>query len=132
MVIPASLETRLRKLGIDEESLEERFIRGTGAGGQKINKTSSTVQLIHLPTGIEIQCQESRSQTTNRLRAREILCEQLEERERRRSLARKRARAKKRYEKRRPSKAQKEKRRREKSARSDKKNMRRKPGFENS
>ncbi|MEM9481424.1 MAG: peptide chain release factor-like protein [Verrucomicrobiota bacterium] len=128
MEIPASLEARLRKLGIDEDSLEEKFIRGTGAGGQKINKTSSTVQLIHLPTRIEIQCQESRSQTTNRLRAREILCEQLEERARRRSLARKRARAKKRYEMRKPSKAQKEKRRRDKSARSDKKNMRRKPG----
>jgi protein subunit release factor B len=41
-------------------------VRGTGAGGQKINKTSSTVWLRHHPTGIEVRCQRERSQTVNR------------------------------------------------------------------
>ncbi len=127
MEIPDSLEERMRKLRVREDDLEEKFIRGTGPGGQKINKTSSTVQLIHLPSGVEIHCQEERSQSLNRIKAREILCDRLEEAARKKSLARKRARAKKRYLKRKPSKAAKEKKKRQKTARSDKKKMRRSP-----
>ena len=51
-----ALGKRMRKLGIREEDLEETFVRGTGAGGQKINKTSSTVVLVHVPTGLEVRC----------------------------------------------------------------------------
>jgi peptide chain release factor len=49
----SELEERMAGLGIREDDLEESFIRGTGAGGQKINKTSSTVVLRHKPSGIE-------------------------------------------------------------------------------
>lgn len=73
-----ALERRLKKLGIREEDLEEQFIRGTGAGGQKINKTSSTVQLRHPPSGIEVRCQRERQQSANRYWARVELCERLE------------------------------------------------------
>jgi hypothetical protein len=45
----STLRTRMQKLRITEEDLEESFIRGSGAGGQKINKTSSTVVLRHIP-----------------------------------------------------------------------------------
>ncbi len=81
----AALETdpeliqRMEKLGIREEDLEENFVRGTGPGGQKINKTSSTVQLRHLPTGIEIKCQRERQQSANRYWARWELCQQMED-----------------------------------------------------
>jgi protein subunit release factor B len=56
-------------LGIRPEDVEERFVRGTGAGGQKINKTSSTVWLRHGPTGLEVRCQAERSQAANREQA---------------------------------------------------------------
>ncbi|WP_009964086.1 peptide chain release factor family protein [Verrucomicrobium spinosum] len=75
-----ALHQRMLKLGIREEDLEETFIRGTGAGGQKINKTSSTVVLTHVPTGLEVRCQRERSQSLNRVVAREELCSKLEER----------------------------------------------------
>ena len=61
-----SLAARMRHLRIHEEDLQEDFVRGTGPGGQKINKTSSTVVLRHLPTGIEVRCQRERSQAQNR------------------------------------------------------------------
>ena len=73
-----TLARRMRKLGIREEDLEESFIRGTGAGGQKINKTSSTVVLVHVPTGVEVRCQRERSQSQNRVVAREELCDKIE------------------------------------------------------
>jgi peptide chain release factor len=71
------LNARMRSLRIREEDLDEQFIRGTGAGGQKINKTSSTVVLRHIPTGIEVRCQRERSQAQNRALAREELCERI-------------------------------------------------------
>jgi len=73
------LEERFRKLGIREEDLSEEFIRGSGAGGQKINKTSVVVQLRHLPSGVAVRCQESRSQALNRFMARRLLADKLEE-----------------------------------------------------
>ncbi len=73
-----ALSKRMRKLGIRDEDLEETFIRGTGAGGQKINKTSSTVVLRHVPTGVEVRCQRERSQAQNRVVARTELCDKLE------------------------------------------------------
>ncbi len=70
---------RMQSLDILEKDLEENFIRGSGKGGQKINKTSSCVQLLHRPTGIEIRCQRTRSQADNRYWARRELCERIEE-----------------------------------------------------
>jgi len=74
----SALRTRMQRLRIQEDDLEETFIRGTGAGGQKINKTSSTVVLRHLPSGVEIRCQRERSQAQNRHVARVELCDRLE------------------------------------------------------
>ena len=68
-IVEASLRARFVSLGVRPEEVEERFVRGAGAGGQKINKTSSTVWLRHRPTGIEVRCQRERNQSVNRLLA---------------------------------------------------------------
>lgn len=73
------LADRMTKLGIREEDLVEKFILGSGSGGQKINKTSSCVYLKHTPSGIEVKCQRGRSRELNRLYARREICERLEE-----------------------------------------------------
>ena len=67
-------------LGVREVDLTEKFVLGSGRGGQKINKTASCVYLSHAPSGIEIKCQQTRSQAMNRFLARRELCERLEER----------------------------------------------------
>jgi protein subunit release factor B len=72
------LHTRMEKMEILERDLSEHFIRGSGSGGQKINKTSSCVQLNHAPSGVEIRCQKTRSQADNRYWARKELCERIE------------------------------------------------------
>jgi len=74
----SDLARRMAALGITEADLLEKFVRGSGAGGQKINKTSSCVFLKHLPTGVCIKCQMDRSREMNRFLARRELCEQLE------------------------------------------------------
>ena len=61
------------KIDIPETEIELKFIRGGGAGGQKVNKTSSTAQLRHLPTNIVITCQTERSQSANKDMAFKIL-----------------------------------------------------------
>ena len=73
-----ALAERLAALGIAEGDLLEKFVRGSGAGGQKINKTSNCVFLKHLPSGVCIKCQMDRSRDMNRFLARRELCEQLE------------------------------------------------------
>ncbi|MEN9404452.1 MAG: Peptide chain release factor 1 [Verrucomicrobiota bacterium] len=77
-IVEASLRKRFVSLGVKPEDVEEQFIRGAGAGGQKINKTSSTVRLRHLPTGVEIRCQRERNQSVNRLIAWTELAAKLE------------------------------------------------------
>ncbi|CCX06944.1 Similar to Uncharacterized peptide chain release factor-like protein YLR281C, mitochondrial; acc. no. Q05863 [Pyronema omphalodes CBS 100304] len=64
---------------IDESEITEVFLHGSGPGGQKINKTSSAVQLKHIPTGIVVKCQETRSRSQNRKLARELLAERLDQ-----------------------------------------------------
>jgi protein subunit release factor B len=73
------LQERMAVLGIAEADIDEHFIRGSGKGGQKVNKTSSCVQLVHRPSGIEIRCQQTRSQADNRYWARRELCDRIEE-----------------------------------------------------
>ena len=73
------LNNRMAKLGILENDFREKFILGSGKGGQKVNKTSSCVSLKHIPTGIEVKCQRSRSQDLNRYYARCDICERFEE-----------------------------------------------------
>ena len=72
------LEEKMKALGIRQEDLEEKFVRSSGAGGQKVNKTSSCVYLKHLPTGIEVKCMKDRSQSINRFLARRELVERIE------------------------------------------------------
>lgn len=74
------LENRMAKLGIREEDLDEHFVRSSGRGGQKLNKTSTCVVLHHRPTGLRLKVQESRSQGLNRYWARRRLVERLESR----------------------------------------------------
>ena len=76
------IESRLAALGTGSSDVEEKFIRGSGPGGQKINKTSSTVWLRHRPTGIEVRNQSERSQVANRERAWAELAAKLEARAR--------------------------------------------------
>jgi len=73
-----SLEEMMERLGVREEDIVERFIRSQGPGGQNVNKVSTCVQLRHIPTGIEVKCQEERSQVQNRYRARKILLKKIE------------------------------------------------------
>jgi protein subunit release factor B len=82
VALPIQIEERLAALGWSVADVEEAFVRGTGPGGQKINKTSSTVWLRHRPTGIEVRCQRERSQAANRELAWLTLCDRLEERAR--------------------------------------------------
>ncbi len=64
---------------INEDEITEVFIKGGGKGGQKINKTNSKVQLTHLPTGIVVSSQATRSRDQNRKHARSILAMKLQE-----------------------------------------------------
>ena len=66
------------RLKLNEEDVREAFVHGTGPGGQKINKTACAVQLKHLPTGIVIRCQETRSRSQNRRTAWRSLAEKVE------------------------------------------------------
>ena len=76
--LPTQIQERLDKLGVLPADVEERFVRGSGPGGQKINKTSSTVCVKHRPTGVEVRCQRERSQAANRETAWAELCAKLE------------------------------------------------------
>jgi peptide chain release factor len=70
---------RMARLGIREQDLFEKFVLGSGKGGQKLNKTSSCVYLRHIPTGIQVKCQQTRSRALNRFLARREVCDKLEE-----------------------------------------------------
>ncbi len=72
------LINKMRQLGIKESDLVEKFIRSSGKGGQKTNKSSTCVYLKHLPTKIEVKCQRERSQSVNRFLARRILAQRIE------------------------------------------------------
>lgn len=84
MIFPVSeskqkqLAEQMQRLGVRESDLAEDFVRSSGAGGQHVNKTSTCVWLKHFPTGLEVKCQESRSQATNRFLARRLLLQKLE------------------------------------------------------
>ena len=118
------LTERLERMKIFAEDLEERFVLGSGSGGQKINKTSSCVYLKHLPSGFEVTCQETRSRDKNRLLARERLCEHFEKKAEADKLAAARDRARRRFQQRKPSRAAKARLRVSKGFRSDRKHSR--------
>ena len=69
---------RMRELNVKEDDLEERFIRSSGPGGQKVNKSSTCVFLRHIPTDTTVKYQKERSQALNRFFARRTLLDQIE------------------------------------------------------
>jgi len=107
MNLPTQIQQRLDTLGIIPSDVEEKFVRGSGPGGQKINKTSSTVCIRHRPTGVEVRVQRERSQAANRELAWLELCEKLENILRQAEAARRDAVEKERRRKRPKSRAQK-------------------------
>ena len=74
----AELDARMAACGLREDDLDERFVRSRGPGGQKVNRSSTCVQLKHRPSGLEVKMQQARSQALNRFYARRRLCELLE------------------------------------------------------
>jgi protein subunit release factor B len=73
-----ALREKMERLGVREEEFRETFIRASGPGGQKVNKTSSCVFLVHVPTGLSVKCQQERSQALNRFLARRLLLDRIE------------------------------------------------------
>jgi protein subunit release factor B len=124
----AALEQSMATLGIREEDLLEKFVRGSGSGGQKINKTSNCVFLKHLPTGVCIKCQIDRSREMNRFLARRELCDQLDAIRQGKAIAKTQAIEKLRRQKRPRSQRSKQRSIADKRAISQKKSLRRSPG----
>lgn len=119
-----ALKQKMLNLDIREEDLVEKFIRASGRGGRKLNKTSSCVYLKHIPTNIVIKCQQERAQALNRYLARKILVNKIEEKLLGRLSEERKLIEKIKRQKRKRSKRAKEKMLRNKKIRSEKKKMR--------
>jgi peptide chain release factor len=76
------VEERMKALGVLDSEFEEIFARSSGPGGQNVNKVSTAVTLRHLPSGLRVTVQDSRSQAANRKLARERLLDAIERRRR--------------------------------------------------
>ena len=120
-----ALRQLMHSLDIDEKKIREHFIRGSGRGGQKINKSAICVQLIY--DDIEIRSQKSRSQADNRFWARRELCEKIAQRRSDRQSEQEALRAKIRRQKNRRARRAKEKMVADKRHQSFKKRLRRPP-----
>lgn len=121
------LGQRMAALGISENDLLEKFVRGSGAGGQKINKTNNCVFLKHLPSGVCVKVQIDRSREMNRFLAKRELCDQLEAIRDGRAFAKTQAIEKMRRQKRPRSKRSKQRSVADKRQLSQKKSLRRPP-----
>ena len=117
----------MASLGIYPGDLLEKFVRGSGAGGQKINKTSNCVFLKHLPSGIAIKCQVERSREMNRFLARRELCDQFDAIANGKASAKTQAIEKLRRQKRRRSRRSKQRSVADKRKLSQKKSLRKSP-----
>lgn len=121
-----AIEKLMAEASVFEEDLEESFILGGGPGGQKTNKTSNVVRLVHEPSGMMVRCGETRSRETNRWLARRILAELILEKEQKRKTSIRQAQEKIRRQKRRRSRRQKQKMLEAKHAHSEIKQLRKK------
>lgn len=127
-----SLALRMQELGVSERDIEESFVRSSGPGGQKVNKTSTCVQLIHLPTGLTVKCQKERSQSLNRHLARRLLADKIEKMQKGFVAAQKEQEEKIRRQKRKRSQRAKEKILGEKKRQAQKKEQRVRVGIDES
>ncbi|HEX4405340.1 MAG TPA: peptide chain release factor-like protein [Polyangia bacterium] len=103
-----AIAERLAALGIREDDLEESFITSGGKGGQNVNKVATCVLLVHRPTGTYVKCQRERTQGANRLIARALLADKIEERRLGKQSARQQEAEKVRRQKRRRSRRSKQ------------------------
>lgn len=124
------LHERMARLNILDEDILEKFIIGSGHGGQNLHKTESCVQLKHVPTGMMVKCQESRMREDNRYHARQLLCDKIEETVLHEKSKRQQVIEKIRRQKRRRSRKAQEKILQDKSKRAEVKKSRRPPGDE--
>jgi peptide chain release factor len=120
-----ALAQRLAALGIREEDLDESFVHSGGKGGQNVNKVATCVVLVHRPTGTFVKCQRERTQGANRLIARAMLADKIEEARLGRQSARQQEAERIRRQKRRRSRRAKSKMLAQKRARSETKALRR-------
>jgi len=118
------LREKMESLNIREEEIRESFIRSGGKGGQHVNKVSTCVYLKHIPTGIEVKCQEERSQSLNRYRARVLLVKKIDQMIKGRESEERQKIEKIRRQKRKRSKRAKEKMLAEKKVQAQKKRLR--------
>jgi len=115
---------KMKDLGVDESEIKESFVRSSGPGGQNVNKVSTCVFLVHIPTGLSVKCQESRSQSLNRFYARRLLLSKIEKKKVGYVAAEQKRISKIRRQKRRRSKRAKEKMLEKKHQQSEKKKER--------
>ncbi len=124
------LYKKMKKYGVQEKDLEEKFIRSSGKGGQRTNKVATCVYLKHIPTGIEVKCQSERSQAINRFLARRRLMDKIEAKVEKNKTAEQQRIEKIRRQKRKRSKRAKEKMLELKKKKGEKKRLRKKPSPE--
>ena len=125
-----ALAARLARLGVVAADLEEAFVRSRGKGGQNVNKVATCVILRHRPSGLQVKCQQGRSQALNRFLARRLLCERLEAQREGRASAERQARERVRRQKRQRSRRARAKLLAAKRMRSEVKVLRRPPAPE--
>jgi len=119
-----AIATRLAALGVREDDLEESFVHSGGKGGQNVNKVATCVVLVHRPSGMAVKCQRERSQGANRLIARALLADKIEEQRLGKQSARQQEAEKIRRQKRRRSRRAKQRMLADKHAQSTKKSRR--------
>ena len=115
---------RLAALGVKDDDLDESFVTSGGKGGQNVNKVATCVVLVHRPSGVFVKCQRERTQGANRLIARAMLADKIEEARLGRASARQQEAERVRRQKRRRSRRSKQRMLADKRAQSTKKSSR--------
>jgi peptide chain release factor len=119
------LARRMAALGVLEADIQETFVRSGGHGGQNVNKNSTCVMLLHVPTRLQVKCQTTRQQGLNRFIARRLLLDKIEAMQKGYVAAKRDAFEKIRRQKRRRSRRSKQRMLADKSHQADKKETRR-------